>query len=209
MLEVKDQYQARSHLMVLKADGKPALGVVVEVRKWKKSPIANIVDGNKVDEVAPDDIVKAAKQGKYKPPTPMEVEGSVRVYWRGGSGIVNVYRYGADGKYDVDIYDTSIVDIDWDYVFEKTKQQRVGEEHTAAEIQKLAGTNEGILPQSKCSNTTKRLSGVCCWIENRYFRNRCNDVYAMCGGSLYDDRKYKCRDAFFQPKYKCRCLWGT
>ena len=107
----------------MKPDGKPALGVVVEVRKWKKSPVADIVHGNKVDETAPEDIVRAAKEGKYKPLAPLEIEGSVRVYWRGGSGNVNVYRYGADGKYDIDIYDTSIVDIDWDYVFKKTKQK--------------------------------------------------------------------------------------
>jgi len=123
----------------MKADGKPALGVVVEVRNWKKSPMADIAHGNKVDETAPEDIVRAAKEGKYKPLAPLEVEGSVRVYWRGGSGNVNVYRYGADGKYDIDIYDTSIVDIDWDYVFQKTKQRNVEiSVETAEKYKKIA-----------------------------------------------------------------------
>ena len=108
-------------------DGKVALGIVVEVRKWKKSPVGDLQGGNRADEKAPDNIVDAAKTKRYKPVQPLEVEGSVRVFWKGGSGGINVYRYGADGKHDLEIYDTSIVDIDWDFVLEKSKRQKIGD----------------------------------------------------------------------------------
>ena len=41
------------------------------------------------------------KNKKYAPKKLLEIDGSVRVYWRKGSGNINVYRYGAMDKYDL------------------------------------------------------------------------------------------------------------
>ena len=61
------------------------------------------------------------KNKKYEPKLLGEIDGGVRVYWRKGSGNINVYRYGAMDKYDLEIYDTSITDIDWEYVLSHIK----------------------------------------------------------------------------------------
>eukprot|EP00944_MAST-04C_sp_MAST-4C-sp1_P003851 g3851.t1 len=109
-------------------DEKLALGTVIEVRKWKKAADVNL-EGNKADEKADENVVKNAKESsmrnKYQPKKLLEVDGSVRVYWRKGSGNINVYRYGADDKYDVEIYDPSITDIDWEYVLSHSAQDSI------------------------------------------------------------------------------------
>ena len=110
-------------------DGKLALGTVIEVRKWKSAHDSNL-EGNKADERADENVIKnvkenAMKNKKYEPKKLLEIDGSVRVYWRKGSGNINVYRYGAMGKYDLEIYDTSITDIDWDYVLSHSSQKKI------------------------------------------------------------------------------------
>ncbi len=110
-------------------DGRPALGTVIEVRKWKKPQDSNL-EGNKADEKADETVIKNVKENtmknkKYEPKKLLEIDGSVRVYWRKGSGNINVYRYGAMDKYDLEIYDTSITDIDWEYVLSHTSQDSI------------------------------------------------------------------------------------
>ena len=70
------------------------LGTIVEVREWITA--YNDTDGT--------------ERGKA-----VTVPGSVRVQWHSGAG-VNVYRYGAEGKYDVRVVDQKISAIDWESV---------------------------------------------------------------------------------------------
>ena len=94
-------------------------GTVVEVRQW----ITSYENGTRTEN--------GTTSG-----TPVTVPGSVRVHWhqkvRGSDsthpertspdshsgGGVNVYRYGAEGKYDVRVVDQGISPVDWESVIQ-------------------------------------------------------------------------------------------
>ena len=96
-------------------DGGPdSFGVVVEVREW-------FVDKKLRNARKQRDKGMLDQDTEAMPDPHFEGGGSLggrslRVYWRKGSGNVNVYRFGADGAYDVELVDSRIVPIDWDKV---------------------------------------------------------------------------------------------
>ena len=100
----------------------------------------------------------------------LEVDGSVRVYWRKGSGNINVYRYGADDKYDVEIYDPSITDIDWEYVLSHSAQDSISghilnkrlKQLNDYEYKALRGSWCKIRPQLWCTKSWISVNG---WLE--------------------------------------------
>jgi hypothetical protein len=78
-------------------DKKQRIGKVVEIRQWITN--FNGTDGTTSGE-------------------PVTVPGSVRVQWS-GSKQVNVYRYGAENKWDVRVIDQMIHDVNWDSVMDE------------------------------------------------------------------------------------------